>query len=39
MQSADSEIAIALHHALRLMNRNISHFEPTGVLRIDPWAD
>jgi predicted nucleic acid-binding protein len=31
--------ATALHHGMRLMTRNVTDFEPTGVLIINPWAD
>jgi predicted nucleic acid-binding protein len=30
--------ATALHHGMRLMTRNVTDFEPTGVVIIDPWA-
>jgi len=30
--------ATARRHGLHLMTRNIAHFEPTGVLLLDPWA-
>jgi predicted nucleic acid-binding protein len=29
--------ATALRHGLHLMTRNVSHFEPTGVLLVNPW--
>lgn len=31
--------ATALRHGLRLMTRNIAHFESTGVLVINPWEE
>jgi len=31
--------ATALRHGLRVMTRNVSDFEPTGVLLINPWED
>jgi predicted nucleic acid-binding protein len=40
LHTADGLIAAtALHHGLRLMTRNVTDFEPTGVLLIDPWSD
>lgn len=30
--------ATALRHGLHLMTRNVAHFEPTGVMLINPWA-
>lgn len=29
--------ATALRHGLHLMTRNVSDFEPTGVMLVDPW--
>lgn len=29
--------ATALRHGLHLMSRNVAHFEPTGVMLINPW--
>ena len=31
--------ATALHHGMRLMTRNVSDFEATGVLLINPWDE
>ncbi|MCG8448472.1 MAG: type II toxin-antitoxin system VapC family toxin [Pirellulales bacterium] len=31
--------ATALRHGLHLMTRNVAHFEPTGVMLINPWED
>lgn len=31
--------ATALRHGLHVVTRNTRHFEATGVLIIDPWAD
>ena len=31
--------ATALRHGLHLMTRNVAHFEPTGVMLINPWDD
>jgi len=31
--------ATARRHGLHLMTRNASHFVPTGVLLLDPWAE
>ncbi len=31
--------ASALRHGLRVMTRNTSDFEPTGVLLVNPWTD
>ena len=31
--------ATARRHGLHVMTRNSDHFEPTGVLLINPWAD
>jgi predicted nucleic acid-binding protein len=40
LHTADGLIAAtALHHGLRLMTRNVSDFEATGVLLINPWTD
>lgn len=40
LHMADGLIAAtALHHGLRLMTRNTSDFEPTGVLIVNPWDD
>lgn len=40
LHTADGLIAAtALHHGLRLMTRNASDFEATGVLLINPWTD
>ncbi|MGC1580631.1 MAG: hypothetical protein WA766_04065 [Candidatus Acidiferrales bacterium] len=30
--------ATARRHDLHLMTRNTGHFEPTGVLLLNPWA-
>ncbi len=30
--------ATALRHGLRVMTRNTTDFEPTGVLLVNPWA-
>ncbi len=38
-KDADLQIAaIALEHGLTVVTRNISHFEPTGVSVLDPFA-
>jgi predicted nucleic acid-binding protein len=38
LHAADGLIAAtALHHGLRLMTRNVSDLEPTGVQIINPW--
>jgi predicted nucleic acid-binding protein len=38
-QGADLQIAaIALEHRLTVVTRNVSHFEPTGVAVLDPFA-
>ena len=38
LHAADGLIAAtALHHGLRLMTRNISDFQATGVFLINPW--
>lgn len=29
--------ATALRHGLHLMTRNVDHFEPTGVMLVNPW--
>ena len=29
--------ATALRHGLHLMTRNAAHFEPTGVMLVNPW--
>lgn len=40
LHAADGLIAAtALHHGLRLVTRNVTDFEATGVLLVDPWAD
>jgi len=31
--------ATALRHGLHLMTRNVSDFEPTGVMLLNPWDD
>ena len=31
--------ATALRHGLRVMTRNVSDFEPTGVSLLNPWTD
>jgi predicted nucleic acid-binding protein len=31
--------ATALRHGLHLMTRNVTDFEPTGVMLINPWDD
>lgn len=31
--------ATALTHAFSIVTRNVSDFEPTGVMLINPWAD
>ncbi len=31
--------AIALHHGLHVITRNVKDFEPTGALIINPWGD
>ncbi len=31
--------ATALHHRLHLMTRNISDFESTGLILVNPWKD
>ncbi|QDU58920.1 type II toxin-antitoxin system VapC family toxin [Aeoliella mucimassa] len=31
--------ATALRHGLHLMTRNVSDFEPTGVMLINPWDE
>jgi predicted nucleic acid-binding protein len=36
--SADAMItATALEHGLQVVTRNVAHFEPLGVLCVDPW--
>ena len=40
LHAADGLIAAtAIHHGLRIMTRNISDFEPTGALLINPWLE
>lgn len=31
--------AAAIRHGLHVMTRNVRHFEPTGVLVVNPWTD
>ena len=31
--------ATARRHGLHVMTRNVEHFEPTGVMLLNPWAD
>ena len=38
IQITDGFIAsTAIHHGLSVVTRNVKHFEPTGVLIINPW--
>jgi predicted nucleic acid-binding protein len=40
IQATDGLIAAtAIHHGLHVMTRNVKHFEPTGVLLINPWDE
>ena len=31
--------ATAIQHGLHLMTRNVTDFEPTGAMLINPWED